>query len=130
MPLSHEQLNELRRAIENRRTTLIAELRRDVAQIEGDRFAALAGEVRDAGDEAIADLLADVDIAALARDAGELSELDAALERFTHGRYGVCVDCGVRIGLGRLRAQPGAARCLRCQEVHEKTHAGQTGAGL
>jgi DnaK suppressor protein len=130
MPFSHEQLNELRRASEKRRAALAAELRSDAARIEDDRFAGLAGEVRDAGEDAIADLLADVGIAELTRDARELRDLDAALERFQRGRYGVCLDCEVQIDFERLKAQLGAQRCLSCQQRHEKTHAGQPGNTL
>ena len=56
------------------------------------------------------------------RDIDELREVEAALERLAVGRYGECVDCGVQIALRRLNVQPAAARCLMCQERHERTH--------
>jgi RNA polymerase-binding transcription factor DksA len=52
----------------------------------------------------------------------ELREVDAARRRLAEGVYGVCVDCGSDIGLQRLRAEPAAARCIECQERHEKTY--------
>jgi DnaK suppressor protein len=39
-----------------------------------------------------------------------------ALRRLVHGEYGLCMDCGERISVARLRALPFALRCLRCQE--------------
>ena len=123
MTLNHAEIAALRRAIESRRATLVAEIRGDVAKLEGDRFEQLAGEVRDAGDESIAELSADIDIADLRRDAAELRALDAALARLTGGQYGVCIDCTENIALERLKAQPAAARCVRCQGLFEKTHA-------
>lgn len=121
--MNHADIAALRRLIETRRATLIAEIRADVARIEDDRHADLAGEVRDAGDESIAELIADIGIADLRRDAAELRDLDAALARITGGQYGVCVDCNENIALERLKAQPAAARCIRCQGLFEKTHA-------
>ena len=41
-----------------------------------------------------------------------------ALRRMSEGTYGRCEDCGKGIPLGRLRATPQAARCVRC-ERHE-----------
>lgn len=49
--------------------------------------------------------------------------LDTALRRLKDGEYGLCEDCGVEIGWGRLKALPFAKRCLSCQhqaEVLEK----------
>jgi uncharacterized protein (DUF983 family) len=37
---------------------------------------------------------------------------------------GACNDCGEPIGYNRLMAYPTAKRCVQCQEVYEKTHAG------
>ena len=56
------------------------------------------------------------------RDIDELREVEAALERVAAGRYGECVDCAVPIALRRLAVQPAAARCLMCQERHERAH--------
>jgi len=123
MTLKHLEIAALRRAIETRRAALVAEIRQDVARIEDDRFVDVAGEVRDAGDESIAELIADIEIADLRRDAAELRDLDAALVRLTGGQYGTCSDCGEGIPLLRLQAQPAAARCIGCQEFFEKTHA-------
>jgi phage/conjugal plasmid C-4 type zinc finger TraR family protein len=43
--------------------------------------------------------------------------LRAALEAIEAGTYGFCVDCGVEIPDGRLRAVPDAVRCVSCQRV-------------
>ncbi len=41
-----------------------------------------------------------------------LSEVKAALERLSQGRYGLCERCGQPIGEERLLAMPTARRCL------------------
>ena len=118
--LEHEELVRLRRMMEKRRAKLALELRADAAKVREDGFASLTGEVRDAGDEAGAELLTEVERKELDRDLQEVRALEAALERLSNGKYGQCTDCRVDIGFERLRAEPAALRCIECQARHEK----------
>lgn len=45
-----------------------------------------------------------------------LAEIDAALERWDEGTYGVCDSCGKPIPHGRLEARPFARECVPCAE--------------
>ena len=45
-----------------------------------------------------------------------LEQVDGALNRIDHGRYGLCEQCGVAIDPARLEALPYAALCFRCQK--------------
>lgn len=123
MPLSRDNVEQLRRAMTERRTALTAEIRAGVARSRDDTFSNLAGAVTDRADEAVADLQIDLDNAEVSRDLGELREIDAALVRLDDGGFGVCPDCGEEIAFARLRAQPSALRCLDCQRIHERTYA-------
>jgi len=109
------QRDQLRRALEQRCETLLDELKRDAARLREERPA-------DIGDERIADLLVDLDQADLSRDDGELRAIEAARRRIDDGTYGICADCGAAIGFERLLAEPAAARCVECQQRHEKTY--------
>jgi len=51
----------------------------------------------------------------LARDAGRLGELEAALKRMDEGRYGVCAACGSQVPYGRLLVVPDARNCAGCR---------------
>ena len=124
MALTRQQTQELRTAIDERRAALIDELREDIARVRKDRFEDLAGAAPDPGDESVATLIADLDRADAGRDFMELRGLEAARTRMGDGSYGVCADCGVEIGIERLRANPAAVRCIDCQSMHEKTHNG------
>ncbi len=64
----------------------------------------------------------EVEFAIDAHEMQELAAIDAALARIDKGSYGECTDCGVRITAARLHATPEAARCIHCQEKHEKAH--------
>jgi RNA polymerase-binding protein DksA len=50
------------------------------------------------------------------RSTQEIEEIDAALLRVAQGSYGVCTDCGRRIGARRLLALPAAACCKACAD--------------
>jgi RNA polymerase-binding transcription factor DksA len=122
MALNRRQIIELAYAMSERRNALLEEIRNDVARAREEPYASVAGATPDIGDQAVADLVADLGEAEVTRDVGELRTLEAALKRVSDGSYGLCVDCGGDIPLARLHAQPGAARCLACQERHEKTY--------
>jgi RNA polymerase-binding transcription factor DksA len=122
MPLNRREIIRLARAIEERREALLSEIRSEVARTRDEPFAALAGATPDKGDEAPADLLADVGEAEVTRDLTELKSLEAARKRIEDGSYGICADCGADIPFQRLLAEPGALRCVDCQARHEKTY--------
>lgn len=121
MPLTPKQLQELRGVLTKRREALEAETHADAAKAREDVYSQTTGPVADAGDEATADLISDVENAELSRDLQELREIDAALARMAKGGYGTCIDCGEEISLERLHSEPAAVRCFKCQNVHEKT---------
>ena len=121
--LTPEQSGRLRAMINERHEALESEIHRDAARARDEPYRLLAGEVSDAGDEASADLISDVDNAELSRDLQELRALETAQERLDSGSYGSCLDCGGEIEFERLLAQPAALRCYDCQRVHERTYA-------
>ncbi|MFT3843039.1 MAG: TraR/DksA C4-type zinc finger protein [Myxococcaceae bacterium] len=54
------------------------------------------------------------------REATELVEIDAALDRINAGKYGRCENCGGAIGSQRLNALPETRYCIACAETAEK----------
>lgn len=130
MALTQQQTQKLHTVIEQRRESLLAELREDVERTRKDRHDDAAGTTGDAGDESVAALLADLDHADVGRDLNELRDLEAARTRLADGSYGTCADCGGEIGFERLKANPAAARCIACQTRHEKTYGGTSGSSL
>jgi len=122
MPLNRREIVQLASLIEERRRALAEEIGADVARMRAGPYAQAAGSTPDAGDESLADLLADLGEAETSRDVQELRALDAAHRRLADGSYGVCIDCGGDVGVERLRAEPAAPRCIECQRRHEKTY--------
>jgi len=125
MPLTDKQTHDLRGLIDARRKALLAEMREDAARAREQPYSEHAGGVSDSGDESVATLIADLEQAELTRDLEEFRTLDVARNRLQDGSYGVCTDCGSDIAFERLKASPGAMRCIQCQERHEKTYGGE-----
>jgi DnaK suppressor protein len=130
MALAPQQTEELKGLISRRRSELAAELRRDAGRTREESYSVLAGSTHDSGDEAVAALLSDVGHAELSRDLAEMLALQLAERRMAEGSYGVCIDCGADIDFERLKAAPGAPRCVACQMRHEKTFASGEGSSL
>jgi DnaK suppressor protein len=66
---------------------------------------------------------ADTRILSLQRDAGELEQVLAALQRVDTVDFGRCRDCAEMIDWSRLEAEPQALRCLACQSRAEQASA-------
>jgi RNA polymerase-binding protein DksA len=49
-----------------------------------------------------------------------LEQVEDALKRFEDGTYGTCQHCKQSIDRARLKAQPMASLCLRCQSLSER----------
>lgn len=96
------------------------------ALIESKRndYIELAGAVHDAGEEAVANLLSEMDLSQLGREVEELGDVEAALERIRDGTFGKCTDCGDAIDRERLAAYPTAKRCIACQTRRETAKRG------
>jgi DnaK suppressor protein len=124
MSLDPKETARLRRVIEDRLTVL----QQDIAQKLDDAAGMNAGldGAADAGDQSVLEDVAAGDFADARRDMQEVEASRAALARMDAGDYGTCIDCGLEIAPARLRAQPSAARCIHCQEKHERDTGFQT----
>ncbi len=54
------------------------------------------------------------------RDKEKLIAINEALEKLKEGTYGICEECGERIGVGRLKVMPLAKYDVSCQAKLEK----------
>jgi RNA polymerase-binding transcription factor DksA len=115
-PIDHSRIKA---DLEARRSVLRAEVR---AQLQGsgdERVVGLRNRLDETDDWAVADALAELDIAGVRHALTELADVDRALARMRDGGYGVCVDCGEEIAAARLAAYPTAMRCIECQQSFE-----------
>lgn len=50
-------------------------------------------------------------------------KIEEALRRLDDGKYGICEECGEKIGIERLKARPVTTLCIECkssQEIEER----------
>jgi RNA polymerase-binding protein DksA len=120
--LTAVQKQQITEVLAARSAQLMEEIRVELERSGHQHFADLAGEVTDAGDASVADMLIDQDIATVRRQVEELTRVEAAQKRVPDADYGECEECGAEIGLQRLLAVPHATRCIGCQEQREKMY--------
>jgi DnaK suppressor protein len=119
-----QQSTAMKARLRERAAQLRGEIQRTLERSSDETHARIAEQARDTEDDSFSNLVVDVNLAEIDRDADELRRIDSALARLSEGSYGSCESCGQEIPEGRLQAEPTALRCLQCQELYEKTHAG------
>lgn len=117
-----EELAQLKARLQQRYLELREEVRGELERSGDQRYVDIAGSVADPGDDSVADMLLDLNAAIVDRQVREMREVEATLKRLAKLDFGDCIECGGEIGFDRLMAYPTAQRCIRCQEVHEKTY--------
>ena len=122
--ISKIQIDELQGVMEAQLALLVDETQDEMNPELKENYVDVGGD-GDAGDEAVADTIIDIDNAVIGLHLQEISDLNAALNRIQEGVYGVCLDCGSDIGFERLSAYSTAKRCIRCQHLREKTFASE-----
>jgi len=116
--MSKNEFSEFCALLQAQRKQLLDEVREKIAASgEGLGF---ANQSKITEDDALADAAAEMDVAMVIRESQELQGIEAALARIGDGSYGICIDCGGKIGRTRLKAYPTAKRCLPCQEDNER----------
>jgi DnaK suppressor protein len=95
----------------NMRKKLLAE------RSEGPKAGALVVGVETGDEMDLASDLRDREISMLLTQRGrkKLLAIDEALDKIKKGGYGICEECGEKIGAGRLRVMPLAKHCVECQ---------------
>ena len=121
--LKYSEVATLKGALDVLEQKVRSGLRNPLVDSRDENFSALAGEVHDLGDEAVADELMAIDSALGERSVRELLEIERARRRIADEEIGECVDCAGEIGINRLLANPVAERCIECESRRERTYA-------
>jgi RNA polymerase-binding transcription factor DksA len=108
----HEQFRQILRA---RRAQLLGQM----AELEGDlqslRETVEIESVEEGQEQSLAAVLESLD----EHDRAEVEAIDAALQRISDGRYGICAAFGAAIPPARLQALPTALFCVPCAAARE-----------
>lgn len=121
--LDPRQTSTMKSRLRERAAQLRGEIQDTLERSSDETHVRIAEQARDTQDDSFSNLVVDLNLAEIDRDADELRRIDGALARLSEGSYGLCEDCGQRIPEARLQAEPTALRCVQCQELYERTHA-------
>ena len=124
--LNPQQTTAMKSRLHERAAQLRGEIQHTLERSADETHVRVAEQARDTEDDSFSNLIVDLNLAEVDRDADELRRIDTALARLSEGNYGLCEDCGQAIPPARLEAEPTALRCVQCQEKYERTYA--TGA--
>ncbi|MES2126143.1 MAG: TraR/DksA C4-type zinc finger protein [Pseudomonadota bacterium] len=102
------------------RTSVLGQLRERLQGSGDPRAIALARSFDTTAAGPDLDVLAATTLIQLGQELRQLRAIDAALGQLRAGRYGLCNSCSQPIAAERMRAQPMALLCLRCQERSER----------
>lgn len=123
--LTQQDRAEIRAALEAQRDHLIKAMQAALDESGQTQFAEVLGRASgDSADEALAVTLGNLSAARLDHEVRALQTLENARLRLNDKEFGLCEDCGEKIPLARLTANPAATRCVACQSHFEHTHAG------
>lgn len=114
------ELPHFKRMLQAREGALRTAIHAALLRSDDEQYVQIAGQVHDLEDEALADLLVDVNLAEITRDIQELRDVAAAQRRIVMGTYGICIRCKEAIARDRLEAYPTAKRCIACQKEEER----------
>ena len=117
--LSAEQLKQITVQLKERFANLQNEVHEHLMNANDEKYAEIAGQVHDRGDESVADLLADLNYTVIDNHVKEMQTIEKTLFNISKKDYGQCVDCGVDIPFARLKVTPTATRCVDCQQSYE-----------
>ncbi|EYF02150.1 TraR/DksA family transcriptional regulator [Chondromyces apiculatus] len=115
--LTAEQLDELRRMLQDRRSAIVGSI--GERQNE-ERDVSTSRVVGDEMDEATLEGTTSMTGKLLERDVRLLSEIDRALAKLRENAYGMCEGTSEPIGYARLRLQPWARYSVEYQEELER----------
>jgi DnaK suppressor protein len=115
-----EFLKDTEKRLRGRREALRRALAGDMSMLRAEQEQSVGDEI----DAAIATEQAELRSQMLNFESRELAQIESALDRIRHGRYGRCETCDRVIAPVRLKALPYATECIACARRDERRGAG------
>ena len=115
-PKSKDDLEEFRKVLVDMREKLLAGISENPIPEALVTQSDIGDIIDQAGDERDREL----SLLLSGRGKEKLFAINEALEKLKEGTYGICEECGERIGIGRLKVMPLAKYDVSCQAKLEK----------
>lgn len=114
--MRQRDLKVFRRLLEERKRDILSEAERAVGTMNRPAEEALADPTDRASLETDRIFL----LRMKDRERKLLGKIDEAFARLHDGSYGRCEECGVEIGVERLKARPVTTLCIQCKSEQEE----------
>ena len=108
------ELDMFRKLLDERRQELITEASRTVDGMGENRE-----QFPDPTDRASLEGNRNLMLRIRDRERKLITKIDEALGRIEDGSYGKCEECGLEIGIERLKARPVTTLCIDCKSLQE-----------
>ncbi len=113
-----ELAQEFRELLLRERDVLVRQIR----SISSDSLTSSRQAGEELADVGSDDFMRETELHLMSEEARRLSLINIALENLENGEFGICLDCGKHISLGRLRAKPYSRLCIDCKTVREQNY--------
>jgi DnaK suppressor protein len=120
--MSADQQAHFRRLLLQRKRILLEDMGRTVHHLQDE-----GASLPDISDRATQEEEFNLELRARDRERKLIKKIEDALQQLDEGHYGLCISCGVEIGIRRLEARPTATLCIDCKtldEIREKQMGG------
>jgi len=110
------KISDIKKTLEEQRAALLAEAGETISgglKPEKENYA-------DLGDQASAETDRNLLLRLRGREQRLLKKIDEALKRIDDGTFGICEECGEKIGIKRLTARPVTTLCIECKTSQEE----------
>lgn len=111
-----EENKAIKKFLVNMRGKLIAEISKNLTPETLSAPTEIGDVIDQAGDERDREL----SLLLTDRNKEKLLAINEALEKLKEGSYGICEECGEKIGAGRIKVIPLTKYCVNCQSRLEK----------
>ena len=116
----NEFVKETKQQLIRRRDALRRALAGDMSLLRSSNHESVGDEI----DAAIATEQAELRSQMLNFETRELAQIENALDKIQHGKYGSCENCEGAIAPARLKALPYATECIECARREERGGSG------
>lgn len=116
--MTAEQLEYFRELLLTWKSNLMVDVDKTIHHMQDE-----AANFADPNDRATQEEEFSLELRTRDRERKLMAKIDESLNRIDSGEYGICEECGVDIGINRLKARPTAELCIDCktlQEIKEK----------
>ena len=123
MPLTKDQLKQLRQLLIIERAKLVEEIKtiaKDAATSPRDASGDLSAYTIHMADMAADTYDRELSLNLASTEQQILYQIDEALKRLDDGSFGLCQQCNQPIAMSRLKAVPYASMCIDCQRAKEQ----------